>query len=213
MEAREELISLTRKAKAASVVESFILDQWSIEPVEGKDAIEGEDEIIDPISGSVLVEGKESVEGAEPVIGEITSFRSAMIDMEDVINDELLTNIHIDDAADISFVVEFTYDSETEHRYTARPSLLNKAIGKSNGDKKSNGGNGGNGKSWKVNCWKEVKPETSNTKARLCYNLCQNAGVDVSDMPSYSKIDDGELLTLWHPVRVGLQSDGQSVRL
>ena len=210
MVAREELIGLTRKAKAASVVESFILDQWNTEPVEGIEPVEGRDEVIDPISGSVLVGGVEAIEGIEPVIGEISTFRSAMNDMEDVINDELLTNIHVDDAADISFKIEFIFDKETEKRYTARPALSSNLSTK---DKKTNGGNGGNGggngKAWKTNCWKEVKPETSNTKARLCYNLCQNAGVDVSDMPSYSSIDDSDLLTLWHRCASGYNLTGE----
>ena len=124
MVAREELIGLTRKAKAASVVESFILDQWKTEPVDGVDAIDGVDEVIDPISGSVLVGGVEAIEGIEPVIGEFTSFRSAMIDMEDVINDELLTNIHVDDAADISFKIEFYLRQRNRKAIYSTPSPI-----------------------------------------------------------------------------------------
>ena len=159
MVAREELIGLTRKAEASNIGDLFITDQWKVYPIEAVESVEGEDEIVDPISGSVLVEGKDAVEGRDAVEGEITSLRSAINSVGAVINDEFLPEIHVEDAADISFVVEFIYDSETEHRYTARPSLLNKAIGKSNGDKKSNGGgNGGNGKSWKGEFLERYEP-------------------------------------------------------
>ena len=206
---RNELIGLTRKAKTASIVESFITDQWKVEPIDGVDAIDGVDEIIDPIAGNVIVEGVEAIEGIEPVEGVLSTFRSAINSVETVINDELLPEIHVDDAKDISFTVEFRYDSETEHRYTARPSLLNKgANGKSNGDKKASngGGNGGNGKSWKANCWKAINPDTSTTKARLLASMCQNAGVDISDMPA--KVEDEHVESLWHRCASGYNLTG-----
>ena len=196
MAAREELIGLTRKAEASDIGEAFITGQWRVYPMDAIESIDGVDEYVDPIHGSVLREGVDAVEGRDAVEGQVSSIRSAINRVETVINDEFLPEIHVEDAADISFVVEFIYDSETEHRYTARPSLLNKAIGKSNGDKKSNGGNGGNGKSWKANCWKEIKPETSNTKARILKSMCMNAGVDVSDMPS--KVEEEHVEALWH---------------
>ena len=105
----------------------------------------------------------------DAVEGQLSSFDLLSIVLKTVINDEFLPAIHVEDAADISFVVEFIYDSETELRYTARPALSsNLSTKKTNGGNGGgNGGNGGNGKSWKANCWKEIKPETSNTKARI----------------------------------------------
>ena len=207
MVAREELIGLTRKAEASNIGDLFITDQWKVYPIEAVESVEGEDEIVDPISGSVLVEGKDAVEGRDAVEGEITSLRSAINSVETVINDEFLPAIHVEDAAGISFVVEFIYDSETEHRYTARPALSsNLSTKKTNGG--NGGGNGGNGgsKAWKANCWKEIKPETSNTKARILKSMCLNAGVDVSDLPS--KVEEEHVEALWYRCASGYDVTG-----
>ena len=189
LEQRKELVSIGRKAKASKIVEAFIVNEWEIEPVEAADAV---DEVLD-VNGNIVTEAADAVDAVEGIRSPIRS----RIDAVAAAVNAGLSSIHNDDAADIRFSIEFSFDSDVSKAWVGNPQLSMQGNAKPAGNGGSNNGNG----SWKVDCWKPLEAKGMQY-GRLLIRAAKNAGIDVPDgITDQSKVDDVKA-SLDIPVRV-----------